>query len=304
MLSLALLLRLAEAHTGIILPWDSDELDYAQAPPDAWKVFDLHVSVLLGTALFTGLYFMAIGPWRKKYGWSAEPVELWRKVAFVIGQLILLISLNGPIHHLSDYYLFAAHMLQHLFLNLLWAPLTVVALPSWLVEKMLEVGPVRRLSNLVGGLPAKFLIYNGVLYFWHIPYMYDFAIANHNVHIVEHLSFMGTAVIAWVGLLCDAPSLPRPQPLAQLLYLFAMTLPMKLLGAIITLSDNLLYKGYLPAPRIWGLDPITDQHWGGLMMWLPSGLVMWASMVFVFSRWWEQEKASQIRVLPPPEVPS
>jgi cytochrome c oxidase assembly factor CtaG len=127
--------------------------------------------------------------------------------------------------------------------------------------------------------------------------MYDSALAWHPVHIVEHLSFMTTAVIAWFGLLCTAPSLPRPSPLFQMLFLFVMTLPMKLLGAIITLSDHVIYHGYDAAPRMWGMTPMEDQGYGGLLMWLPGGLVLWASMIYVFVRWVQTERAAQLRLV-------
>jgi len=118
-------------------------------------------------------------------------------------------------------------------------------------------------------------------------------LAYHPVHIIEHLGFMGTSVIAWFGLLCDAPSLPKPRRLAQLVYLFAMTLPMKLLGAIITIADAPIYQAYVNAPRMFGLSPLEDQRDGGLLMWLPGGLALWGSMAYVFTRWWKEEKERQ-----------
>lgn len=282
----------AYAHEGVVLPWDSDELDYATASPDAWMALDLHVSVVLGIATFCGLYWRAVTRWRVRYGWSDVPVERWRVIAFALGQVVLFASLNGPVHHLSDYYLFTAHMVQHLLLNLLWAPLTVLALPPWLVEAALRVPWVKRVSDFFADLRVKFLAYNGALYLWHVPFMYDLALRVHNAHIVEHLMFMGTAVIAWFGLLCTAPSLPRPSRIVQLLYLFLMTLPMKLLGAIISLTEGIIYTGYSEAPRIWGISPQQDQGWGGLLMWLPGGLVLWASMIYIFVQWVREERAS------------
>ena len=279
----------ASAHEGLVLPWDSDEIDYATASPDAWKILDLHVSVVLGIAAFCVLYGLAVTRWRVRYSWSSKPIETWRVVCFTLGQVVLFVSLNGPLHHLSDYYLFSAHMVQHLLLNLGWAPLTVLAIPPWLLEAALAFPRVRRVSDFFGSLRVKFVVYNGVLYFWHFPPLYDAALANHSVHIVEHLSFMITAVIAWVGLLCASPSLPRPSPIMQLFYLFMMTLPMKLLGAIITLEGDLLYHGYDAAPRLWGLTPMVDQGWGGLLMWLPGGLVLWASMAYMFANWVRSE---------------
>ncbi len=295
--ALLLLAHVARAHEGIVLPWDPDDFDYAQAGPEAWMALDLHVSVLLGIVAFCVAYGLAVGRWRRRYGWHDHRVEPWRVVSFGFAQLVLFGALNGPIHHLSDYYLFSAHMVQHLMMSLIWAPFTVAALPPWLIEVALTVPWVRRLSDLTGDLRVKFLLYNGVLYFWHVPSMYDWALADHNVHIVEHLSFMATAVIAWVGLLCDAPSLPKTAPLLQMLYLFVMTIPMKLLGAIITLADDPIYQGYLAAPRVWGLSPVEDQGYGGLLMWLPGGMVLWGSMIVVFARWVESERSA-----PPPPV--
>ncbi|MDP2316013.1 MAG: cytochrome c oxidase assembly protein [Pseudomonadota bacterium] len=293
MLAMLWWFRPALAHQGIVMPWDPDEIDYESAPPDAWLALDLHVSVVAGILAFCWLYLQAVGPWRKKYGWSHAPVERWRVAAFLLGQLVLFVSLNGPIHHLSDYFLFSAHMVQHLLLNLVWAPLTVVALPPWLIEAALQVPWVNRVATVLSSLKVKFLLYNGVLYFWHVPLLYDSALKYHPVHIVEHVSFMATAVIAWFGLLCTAPSLPRPKPIFQMLYLFVMTIPMKLLGAIITLADDVIYHGYDSAPRMWGLTPMIDQGYGGLLMWLPGGLVLWGSMIYVFARWVESERAAQ-----------
>lgn len=287
------LVRAASAHTGVVLPWDTSEFDYATAPPDAWKVLDLHVTVVVGIVLFCWLYRHATTVWRVRYGWSDRPLERWRAGCFYGGQAVLMLSLNGPIHHLSDYYLFTAHMIQHLLLNLIWAPLTVLGLPDWLVDAALRVPVLRRVSDFLGQLPVKFLAYNGALCFWHIPYMYDLAIRAHNWHIVEHLMFMTTSVIAWFGLLVTAPSVPKPHRFSQLFYLFCMTLPMKLLGAIITLSSTLIYQGYATVPRIWGITPLEDQRYGGLLMWLPGGLVLWSCMIYVFAQWLKEERAQQ-----------
>lgn len=293
LLPLLLWVRRAWAHQGVVMPWDPDDIDYAQASPDAWLALDLHVSVVLGIGAFCALYALAVGRWRLRYGWSAEPVEGWRVVSFALGQVVLFGSLNGPIHHLSDYYLFAGHMVQHLLLNLVWAPLTVLGLPPWLIEAALQVPWVRRTSDFFGSLRVKFLAYNGVLYLWHIPFLYDLALANHEVHVVEHLTFMATAVIAWFGLLCSAPSLPKKSRIAQMVYLFVMTIPMKLLGAIITLADEVIYEGYLQAPRLWGITPMQDQGYGGLLMWLPGGMALWASMIYVFAQWVKEERAAR-----------
>ncbi|MGH7411308.1 MAG: cytochrome c oxidase assembly protein, partial [Candidatus Methylomirabilis sp.] len=77
----------------------------------------LHPSVVVGTILLGALYFYGIGPWRRRVG-QPEPGSPWQVASFVTGLLLILGSLNGPIHDLSDYYLFSIHMVQHLLLTL------------------------------------------------------------------------------------------------------------------------------------------------------------------------------------------
>jgi putative membrane protein len=100
--------------------------------PYAWS-WSLHPSVLLGTALLGALYFYGIGPWRRRHG--LPPAPGWRVACFAGSLLVLLGALNGPMHDLSDYYLFSVHMVQHLLLTLLFPPLLLLGLPGWLVAR-------------------------------------------------------------------------------------------------------------------------------------------------------------------------
>ena len=83
----------------------------------------LHPSVLLGTGLLGALYFYGIGPWRRRRG--LPPAPRWKVASFCGALLVLLASLNGPVHDLSDYYLFSVHMVQHLLLTLVFPPLLI-----------------------------------------------------------------------------------------------------------------------------------------------------------------------------------
>ena len=62
----------------------------------------------------------------------------WRVASFCAALLVLLFSLNGPMHDLSDYYLFSAHMVQHLLLTLLLPPLLIAGMPGWLLSPLLQ----------------------------------------------------------------------------------------------------------------------------------------------------------------------
>jgi putative membrane protein len=109
--------------------------------------------------------------------------------------------------------------------------------------------------------------------------------ANHNIHIVQHLMFMAAAVMLWWPILSPMPELPRLSYPMQMLYLFLTTIPMSVVAVYITYSSNLLYPAYAAAPRILGILPLEDQLIGGLIMWIPGGLVFFAVIGVIFYRW-------------------
>jgi putative membrane protein len=109
---------------------------------------------------------------------------------------------------------------------------------------------------------------------------------RHPVHIVEHLMIMVASVVLWWPVLSPVAELPRAPYPVQLLYLFVAGLPMVMVAIFITMADNLLYPFYATAPRIWErLTPHADQHLGGLIMWIPGGLIFLIALSVVFFRW-------------------
>src|SRR3989442_11086249 len=82
-----------------------------------------------------------------------------------------------------------------------------------------------------------------------------------------------TAVLMWCPVLSPVPELPRLHYAGQMLYLFLLGIPMSVVGALITLADQVLYPFYAAAPRVFGLPPLADQQIGGLVIWVPRGVV-------------------------------
>jgi len=90
----------------------------------------------------------------------------------------------------------------------------------------------------------------------------------------------------WWPVLSPVPELPRASYPIQMVYLFLLGLPMSLVGAMITLADSPIYQFYVEAPlRVWGLSPVADQQYGGLMMWVPGTLWFWGAMTVIWFRW-------------------
>src|SRR5262249_31419272 len=118
----------------------------AVSPPfvPEWSI---HPSVLAGSAALALLYWYLLGPYRKRVAAPATPS--WRILCFAGALLVLLGSLNGPIHDLSDTYLFWVHMGQHLLLTMVYPPLFIAGLPGWFVDRLTARPPVRRTARFL-----------------------------------------------------------------------------------------------------------------------------------------------------------
>ena len=181
---------------------------------------------------------------------------------FLVGILILFIALLSPIHELGDNYLFSAHMVQHLLLISVVCPLLLLGTPAWLLRPMLRhprvMGAARTLTRPV----VAFVLFNLVFAFWHLPVLYDLALRQQGIHILEHIMFLGAGLIMWWPILSPLPELPRSPYVVQMLYLFLQPTVPSILGAIITFSDGTLYAWYAEAPRIWGISaPRRPADW-------------------------------------------
>ena len=252
-------------------------------PEFSWSRWEFHLSVLTGVALLLAAYAWFLGPLRRRLG--APPATAVQITAFVGSLSVLLVALNGPIHDLSEHYLFSAHMVQHLLLTLAFPPLMLIGTPGWVVESVTRPAAVRRVARLLTRPLVAFLVPNFVLGIWHFPGPYDAALERHWLHIVMHLSLMVVAGMLWWPVLSPTARFPRLHYSGQMLYLFALGLPMSLIGALITLAEEPIYRWYLNAPRIFALDPVQDQRLGGLIMWVPGMLVFWGAMTVVWFRW-------------------
>jgi putative membrane protein len=268
------------------------------------REFSVHPSTSIGIAAFVAAYI-----WRARQGPAAAdrfPVPVTpasanaaqldaaaapagptgaQRLSFFTALLLLFLTLNGPLHDLSDFYLFSGHMVQHLILTLVVPPLMVFGTPGWMLRPLLRRAPLFAIARKLTSITWCFVIFNVVLAFWHLPPMYNLALANHPVHILQHLMFIGASVLMWWPLMSPLPELPRAAYPVQMLYCFLMVIPMSIISIYIAMADTLLYPAYAVAPRIMGISPMMDQQYGGLIMWIPGGVFFYAVMTVVFFKW-------------------
>lgn len=246
-----------------------------------WTSFTVHVSTVIGISLLGALY-----AWRARVGARlGEQVTRSQSALFVAALVVMFLSLNGWLHDLSDSYLFSAHMVQHLVLALVVAPFFIMGTPGWMLRPALRAPWVAAIAKRIAHPLIAFAFFNTVVAAWHLPVLYNAAMANHNVHIAQHLMFMVASVLMWWPILSPLPELPRLSYPLQMLYLFLVTIPMSIVSIYITYADQMLYPAYASAPRLWGLSPMQDQLLGGLIMWIPGGLFFFGVISVIFFRW-------------------
>jgi putative membrane protein len=213
--------------------------------------------------------------------------------AFFAGWLSLAVALVGPFHTLSEA-LFSAHMTQHEILMLVAAPLIILgrpqiamvwALPSpWrgIVAGVKNQDTLEQMWRVVSASFAAFLIHAAALWIWHIPVLFDATLENDWVHAAQHVSFFGTALLFWWAIVNSGTDWKNS--FVGVLFLFLTSLHSGILGALLTFTRETWYPVYSGSTAVWGLTPLEDQQLGGLIMWVPAGLVYIGAGLVMFAR--------------------
>jgi cytochrome c oxidase assembly factor CtaG len=248
-----------------------------------FSAWDWEPSVVIGCAALLVLYLT-----------YARPLKIGRSILFVTGVLVLLLDLVSPIDALSDDYLFSVHMVQHLLFIFVVAPLFIWGLSPESAARMLARTPVDAAERVLSKPVIAWSTGTLTLAIWHIPFLYNLALAHEEIHIVQHLTFLVTAVIFWWPVLNPLPEL-RLSIGPTVLYLFSAAMFNSILGIIITFAPLGWYPAYQhPRDELgilstirnqWRISPRVDQQLGGLLMWVPAGLIYFTMIVSAIVKW-------------------
>ena len=251
----------------------------------AWHLDPVLVPLLTAAAIGYIIAYRAVS----RSGRRAFPA--WRAAVYLAGLAALATALLGPPDHFNGI-LFSVHMVQHLLLMLVAAPLLVLGRPVTLILRSLPPRARRRLVGaMLGYRPVRgvltslthpivvLVLYNGSFVVWHLPSLYQAAVVDPLVHEVEHASFFLTALLFWQVLIDPRPWRRPLSTEAAVLLLFTTWMASDLLCATVTLSSRLLYPVYASEPKPWGLTPLSDQQLGGAIMWAAGGILYAALLV-------------------------
>jgi cytochrome c oxidase assembly factor CtaG len=217
-------------------------------------------------------------------------------LVFGLGLFALFIALVSPLDALGEDYLFSAHMVQHILLGDL-APLLILLGLSRVIMRPATrrlTAAERALGRLANPLTGIFL-WLGLIYLWHVPALYDAALASAPLHALEHVSFFVAGFALWWPLIQPVPMRRRMTGMWPFAYIAGAKIGLAGLGLFLVWSSSVAYVYYLTVPRIWGLSAIEDQNVGGAIMMVEQSAVLAVAFAVLFIRMLIQSEEEERR---------
>lgn len=272
----------------------------APGPPDVTTLitgWSFDVGIWLPLVLAAAGYWLAVRKVNREH--PANPVPRRRTLYWFIGLGALVLALQSPIER-YDTTLFSDHMIQHLLLTMVAAPFLALGGPITLVLRVatpdarkrmlipvLHSRPVRVLSHPV----VAWLIFTGYMFASHFSPLFNAALEDPGIHFVEHVLYLGTAMLFWWPAVGVDPSQWRLRHGARMLYL-GLGMPWSsFLGLAILSAQTVLYPHYATLVRPWGWTPLVDQQWAGGIMWAGGDGVFLIALVLALAGWLKAEEA-------------
>jgi putative membrane protein len=249
---------------------------------------------LVGGLIFLGwLYALLAGPFRSRLAGPGTPWPRRQARCFYGALLIFYLAVGSPLDQFGERFLLSAHMLQHQLMIYPAAILFLRGLPDWMIRPVVAHPALRRLATILTRPLVCGSIFVVTLSVWHYTWLYDWALQNRQIHILEHFMFFGAALFYWWPLLSPSRDLP-PLPYAgRMLYLIAIEIGMIPVFAYLTFSRDILYPTYEFAPRITWMTPADDQLLAGVMMKLIGFFVAMTAFGICFYHWHREAEKNE-----------
>ena len=274
-------------------------------PATVWRAWTFEPGVVLLLGAVALLYGTAVFRLRRAPGGAVALPS--REIGwFAAGWLAAAVALVSPLDAAGGA-LFSAHMVQHELLMIVAAPLLAAGMPLtvmvWMAPSLLRRVPrltrvSARLLTAVSAASVAWILHAAAIVVWHVPVLFDAAVHNDAVHALQHASFFGTALLFWWGLLRGRDH--RAGYGIAVLSVFTTAVYTSIIGALLAIAPRVWYSAYAESPRPWGMLPLEDQQLGGLIMWVPGGIVYTLLGLGLFAAWLrESEHAADLGVRAP-----
>ena len=256
---------------------------------------------LLGVAAAAVAYMWAVRHVARRH--PRNPPHAWRTWAYMAGLAAIVVALCSPIEAYEGQ-LFSVHMVQHMLLELVAAPLLLLGAPATLALRaasssvrrgLLRVLHSRAIAVLTFPL-LSWVLFAGVNWGWHFSSLYNQALENPPLHYLEHASFLVAALLFWWPVVGADPGRWRlPYPV-RLFYLFLAMPQNSFLGVALMSAPAVLYQHYATNGRPWGPTALGDQNLGGILMWVFGDVAFLVGMAAVVAGWVRQEDRRTARL--------
>jgi len=246
--------------------------------------------LLVGGILFScWLYFILIGPFRPKLA-PTEPYPVSHVWRFILATVVFYLTTGSPLDFIGEAFLFWVHMVQHMLLMYVCPVLYIWSLPPWLMDSLFERSRVfERIFAFLAHPIVAGATFTLIFSLWHVPDLYEAALVNKVIHILEHITIFIPSLFVWWNLMSNSHRLPPLHEGAQMLYLFVLMVVQTPVFAYLVFSGESLYPTYEYAPRLQDLTPFEDQVLGGVVMKITNVLLFLLIFGIAFSRWARRE---------------
>ena len=238
-----------------------------------------------------------------------DTVHGWHGASFLLGMFCIWLAVASRLAAL-DHQLLTIHMVQHLLMMTIAAPLIWLGAPvkplaHGLPRRFVQVAgswsrspSVQRLGKAIAHPTLCWLAAAGTLVGWHIPSLFMLGMQSEVWHGIEQASFLASGLLFWWPVIRPWPAVSTESAWSNLLYLFLATLPCDILSGFLVFCDRVVYPAYLSSPHAFGFSALEDQQCAGALMWTCVTVVYLVAGTIVAARLLSPESLRQYPIVP------
>ena len=278
--------------------------DAADAVIESWSI---QLWPTVGLVLLAIIYLRG---WLKLRRQVPHRFDGWRLASFLGGVGTVFLALDSPLDTFSNL-LLQVHMIQHLMLMMIAPPLLLLGnpflplltgLPRPFVREVIRPfllwNTCKRLGRWLTNPKVTWILFVVMTLGWHAPPLYELTLRSPTWHIVEHACFLGSSTLFWWPVILPWPSRPQWPEWATIPYLLLADVQNTVLSAFLTFSDRVVYPTYGLVPQFPGMNPLSDQHAAGAIMWVPGSIFYLIPAGFLAMRFLSPRRQISGRITP------
>lgn len=236
------------------------------------------ISPVAAAGVFSAILLLYCRRWFRMRMTAANTPAPWRFVCFTCGVLLASAFWVTPLAHL-DHRSLTGHMIQHLLLMTVAAPLILLGepvlmlcptVPNWTAsffDRPRNQRSIDSQKQSPAWLVSCWMAGTATVVWWHIPSVFAFSMHSDVGHEIEKATFLLGGLFFWWPVLRQWADRKRTPHWSIVFYLFLATLPCDLLSAFLTFCGRVVYAFHASGPGSMQSGVLQDQERAGALMW-------------------------------------